>query len=348
MHRRSLSYTYLRWRPGKKSDLGDLSACYGSSVLAHFRAYAAFMQGIPVVDQKHGRFVMIEAVATFGRTVLVTIESGSYGEPGNTRNVRTGTVSHQRTADDAAAIRSRLVMYLPPGSEAAVFAVESVAGAAGGPHIIDSFHKALVDRWDTDYWPLERVYERDDWLALSNLKKLTAVYYKWKRDIGSEGGLIPKRKLIGRMEQSLFPELDGGSLPKEIWSAVRAQPLNAAKVMGFELSSGDEQTELDPDVLIAHVENGGRTRTVELGHESVPTVRVVISESGNPAPSDEDLVKRSIEESAGLLMGSHAVNANTSHAVGDWTQTDMGMTWGGYAQDDEQEFDENRVLLGNL
>lgn len=348
MHRRSLSYTYLRWRPGKKSDLGDLTTCYGSSILAHFRAYAVSMQGTPILDPRHGRFVMIEAVATYGRTVLVTIESGSYGEPGNTRNIKTGTISHQRTADDAPAIRSRLVMYLPPGSEAAVFAIESVAGTAGGPQIIDNFHKALGDRWDADYWPLERVYERDDWLALSNLKKLTAVYYKWKRDIGSDGGLIPKRKLVGRMEQSLFPELDGGSLPKEIWSAVRAQPLNAAKVMGFELPAGDE-TELDPDVLIAHVENNGRTKTIELGHESVPTVRVVISESGSAPPSDSELVTRSIEECASLLMGSHPVNTNKSHAVGDWTQTDLEISWGGDdAQNDEQELEENRVLLGHI
>jgi hypothetical protein len=306
------------------------------------------MKDQPIVDEKLGRFVMIENVATYGRTVLATIESGSYGEAGNTRNVRTGEVSHERTEHDAAAIRSRLLMYLPPKSEVAVFAVESVAGTAGGPRVIDHFHRALIDRWNTDYWPLERVYEREDWLALSDLKKLTAIYYKWKRDIGSDGGLIPKRKLFGRMEQSLFPELDGGSLPKEVWDAVRSQPLNAAKVMGFELPTGDEGIELDPDVLVAQVENDGRTKTVELGHENVPTVRVVISESGKPAPSDEIFVELSIQECIDLLLRSLAITAEKSHAKGQWKQNDLEITWGINDPDDGRELEEPRVLSGNV
>jgi len=309
------------------------------------------MQGKPIVDEKHGHFAQIEGVAMHGRAVLATVEAGPYGEPGNTRDVRTGKVSHKRSPDDALAMTSRLLLYVPPKSEVAVFALESVAGSSGGSRVIEHFHRALGERWGADYWPLERVYEREDWLALSDLKRLTAVYYKWKRDIGSEGGLIPKRKLIGRMEQSLFPELEGGSLPKEIWDAVRAQPLNAAKAMGFELPGEDGaggDVELVPDALVAQVENDGRKKTIELGHESVPTVRIVISESGKPAPSNRDFVDRCIVECSPLLQASHAISADLKHVQSKWKQDDPTVTWGKVEDAEDGISDGRSVLSGNV
>lgn len=337
MHRRSLSFTYIRWRPGKKKDHGRLDKCYGASLIDHFQAYAKYLKKNPIVDDKKGRFVKVVKVQYSGESVLLDIEFGRFGESGSTWNVRKNEISHKRTADDAATLRSRLLFFVEPKSEVGVFCVESVAGAAGGSHVIDAFKSALVSRWDDDFWPTERVYEQDDWAEGASLKELTAVYYKWTRNIAN--GLQTERKVYGRMERTLFPETEGGSLSKEVWDAVRMNKLKASTVMGFEMmdpaslpnstaQSIGPQAAHEPDEWRARVERDNRTRQIELGVDSgVPTVRVVITDTGTPPLDDKGFILRSANE----VKESYEAVTNTSldltNFKGTWSKSRMKRAW---------------------
>lgn len=336
MHRRSLTFAYIRWRPGKKKDLGKLDACYGASLVDHFRAFSKRLEKYPIVDEKTGRFVKVVRIQATGESVLLDVEVGRFGEPGSTWNVRKNVISHDRTVDDAATMRSRLLFFVAPSSKVGVFGIESVAGASGGSHIIDAFKSALGRRWADDFWPMERVYEKEDWVALASLKQLTAVYYKWNRNIAN--GLDAER-LYGRMERSLFPESDGGSLPKELWDAVRENKLKASTVIGFEVPEFENRTSStgevvgpklppEPDEWIAHVERDGRTKMVELGVASgIPTIRVVISDTGVEPLTDPEFINRSASEVKESYETVTGTQLKMSVFSGNWSGERASLTW---------------------
>lgn len=322
MHRRSVSYSTLKHRPDRKAP-AVLDSCHGRELLHLFHAYAKSLSKDALRNDTKGTYVAVADVQAHGRAVLVRLEYGRFGEPGNTYDVRNHVVSHERTADDAPTDSCRLLFICPKGSDTALFAAEAVAGSSGAPALIDAFKHALADRWGNDYWPLDRVYEKDDWLDLAELKQLTAVYYGWKRDLVN--GTTPKRKVYGRLERSLFPEVSGGSLPSILLKNLRAKKLNASTVMGFEEDElGQDQ---EPDAVLAKVMRDGREKTIELGHERVPSVRVVFSDAGSPPLNDPAFMQRCLDEANELYEGMTGQKLLPSLLDGSWSTSDLALTW---------------------
>lgn len=324
MQRRSISFTTIRRKIGRKKDAyGALDNVAGVDLLHQFYAWAQAIDPNRLRNERLGKYAHVERVEAHGRSVLVTVDSGLFGEAGNTWHVYNHEVSHQRTADEASAARSRLIFIVPEGSTLGIFGVESVGGASGASILIDEFAQDCRARWDADYWPTDRVYERDDWLALADLKQLKAVYYRWSNNL--EDGLEPRR-VVGRMERNLFPAEEGGFLPRPIWQALFNGNMSASAVIGVEV--GDDDADNDPDIVFANVTRNGRDKTVELGNGKTPTVREIMTNTGEPPLDDLAFLHGAVDAASQHYEGMTGQALPLQLVTGRWDDEALGTEWG--------------------
>jgi hypothetical protein len=314
-----VGFTTIRRRVGKKKSYGKLDDVGGQDLLVQFHAWVSNLEPDALRDELRGRYIRVTDVQAVGRTVLVKLDVGRFGEPGSTYHVYTHEVSHRRTADEASGDESRLLFTVPQHSTFGLFAVESVAGSAGGSDILSLFKAACLNRWGDDYWPLDRVYEKDDWLALASLKQLSAIYYKWANDIGDDA---TPRRIEGRMERHLFPAKRDGSFPARVWDSIRQGEVSASQVFGAEVGDDEEPT------ILARVQRGGREKQVELGHERTPTVRVVMTDSGQEPYNDARFRDECIRLADEMYHDMSGHNFPNDIVRGAWDDEDLNDTWG--------------------
>lgn len=309
--RRTLGLETLRCRPGRnrKRVFGKLTDVDGSDLLHQFYGLFIDLDRDLLRDDTKSRYLRIERVQNYGRSVLVVAESGYYGEAGQTIDVRTHETTHQRTNNQSATVRTRLLFTVPPGSEVGLFAVERQGASGAGPKLTDLFRQSLLGAHPTFSFDQETVLEENAWAEAAQLLEVTAVAYGFAPDIADGLGATPTP--LGKLEHTLVPEGKNKYLPQWLWTALRQRKLAASDFIGFGGDRGVDET-------IVTVQRDGRRKTFSLEQERVPSLRFVLSEDGSPPLTDTQFLRQAQDEARDFYQGM-GLTWEEQWREGQWT-----------------------------
>lgn len=295
MPRRTLGLETFRCRPGKnrKQNFGVLDAIDGVGALESFHGLFVDLDRDVLRDSRKSRYLRIERVETYGRTVLIVAESGYYGEAGQTINVETHQTSHTRTTAESATVRTRLAFTVPPGATTGVFAVERQGVSGAGTQLIDLFKRSMSAEHGTFMFDVDTVLEAAVWAEAADLLAVTAVSYGFVPDIADELGATAQP--IGQLEHTIVPQGKDRILPRWFWDALRKRQIQTSAFIGFGERSVDE--------TIVKVGRDGRKKTFTLEQEKVPSLRVVLNEDGAPAITDTEFLRQAQSEARDYYEG---------------------------------------------
>ncbi|SEN18055.1 hypothetical protein [Cryobacterium luteum] len=310
MSRRTLGLVAIRFKPDKKSKLSAVTDVDGADMLHLFHGLVTNLDADKLVHHAKGRYTKIESIVASGRSVLVKTESGPFGEVGQTIDVNTHQVSHVRGDNESATTMTRTFFMVPPGSEVALFVVERQGSATGGTQLIDLFKGAMLSTYPDHFFPDETVVESDAWSAAAGLKSVTAVRYTLPLNIADGTTAIPIK--AGVVRQTLEPGPGFSFLPRALWDGIRNLRIKSSEFLAFDGQDADE--------TIVELVNGDQTKTYVLGKERQPSIRVVVTDEGEPSLTDIDLARRAADE-AKTYFNRMGFTWSDQWLTGQWSPT---------------------------
>jgi len=316
--RRTIGMETIRVRPGRnrKKIFGKLSDIDGQDLLHIFHGWVASIPPDDLVDHQRGRYTKITHVTPRGRSVLVEIEAGYFGTAGQTFEVATHAVSHSRSAGESATVMTRLVFAVAPDAEIGVFVSEREGLSGGGPDLVKRFRRDLVSHYPTCSFDVETVIESDAWAKGADLLAVTAVAYSVPVDLAQ--GVVALPVLKGQLQQRLEPEKGQKFLPAGLLAALQDHKIEASDFMGFR-----DGREID-DTFVT-VSRDGREKTYSIDKEKVPSVRVLISNDGEPPLTNQPFLTECLNEVRDFYQGM-GFSWQESWRSGPWTKSQLQVT----------------------
>lgn len=292
MGRRVLTITEMRFhqkrvRNGETKSPSDLD---GDDLLNVFHDWVS---NYPEDDQSPSSqqtFVTVESVGLVApRVLLLDLRVGSYGEPGEVRDVNTMEVMHTITDDEAPVGSNRALLFVPEIGERAYFlAEESSRGSAGG-RVMSKFKNYFSNVNSTVTMTTSRVTEAETWAELADLTEVEVRITGESVDM-ADGPEVE----VGRLSYVARPVRGRKYFPRRM-----LRDLKDEKVLKRVVSVPD----LDPEhEVYVTMEQGGRSKKFLLGHEVGPAIREVLSEAGESPLTDEALIERCTERVGDLLQ----------------------------------------------
>lgn len=292
MGRRVLTVTEMtfhqkRVRNGETRSPSDLD---GKDLLNIFHDWVS---DIPEEDQTFGKyqtFVVVESVKRVAaRVLLIDLRVGSYGEPGEVRDVNTKEIVHTITDNEAPVGSNRALLFVPQIGERAYFLAEESSRGSGGSRILAMFRHHFSESIDAVTMNTARETESETWTKLADLAEVEVRITGRSVDI-ADG---PDVK-VGRLSHLARPVSGAKYFPRQLLSK-----LSDRRVLSQVVSVPD----LDPDYEVyVTMEHGDRSKKFLLGNETGPAIREVLSEAGERPLTDEMLIARCTERIGNLLQ----------------------------------------------
>jgi hypothetical protein len=319
MPRRTITVTHLfetvRYRPDERVDLDKLPT---GDLLYTARALFDQMPKDHLVDQDKERYVAIESMEAQGRTLLFNLKAGPLGVAGEVRDSTTHQIQHAYDESATTAVSLRAMLVVPRRSRSALFFVEHGGFGAGGGVLLAELKRALR-HWHRELTVKdETIVEAEAWLAGAELMKATAMVYGHHADLADHIQGMPQ--VVGRLQHTILPERGQRLLPRRVYDGLVSNKVDRAQLFGI-------RPEDDVEDVNVTMTNNGREKTFALGEERFPTLRLLLSDAGDPEPSSEAFRDFVLGETPDLLQG-----------VGvDWQSVDASGQWPKEAFDVEVE-----------
>jgi hypothetical protein len=287
----------------------------GHSLLEHFAAYAKSVPAKGLAISKSELYLRVTNVACRGSYVMVSVESGIFGDNGKVYDVETGAFKYDKSSKQSVTTATRVVMFLPPDADQAIFAVEK-AGNSRGFTLFNSFIKAMRDHDHSFVYISANIYETDTWTELSKLTRvqLTA---KEKRFSKIEG-LDKDKVVVANLQQCILPPDKQKYLPDTVKQAILDRRLDATSL--FSVSD-----DLDKEVKIT-LRSNDREKTFILGKQGTPLYREVLTDDGAPQLDDDSFIKK-VAESVADKYHDMGKDWNQRYETDDWDEEKLNFSW---------------------
>jgi hypothetical protein len=244
------------------------------------------------VDHVKRTFRNVTSVTRSDRVVLATVETGTIGDIPLVRDVNTGQTSYKLTSSDAPAVTLRIAIVAPLGSRSAIACIEHGSHRSADQGLLKETHSAWVSLQTGLTLQIETVVRSQDWLELAQLEAVTAVAYGHRADLADQG----RPTKVGNMRYQLVPEEGARYLPQSLKRRLMNRDISRARVLGLS-------EDLDIEEVTMTLSDDGTRKTVILGRERTPVIRVVLSEPNEEPLPDDQFVRYSLREARQLIDG---------------------------------------------
>lgn len=289
---RTMSVTQMtaRKKHARGVPLLDLSKLpNGDDFLDLFDAALADMASSRITDDAKKRYTEVEAWDRVGRTILMRVVVGTYGDHGSVRDLQTGSEAHAITPDQAHAVSLRCMLLCPPGGLTALLFVEHGQGRSAATAVLARFKQHWQASQPDVTLGVESITRGDVWVEAADLESVTAVSYGHESDLADAG--IPKT--LGDLRLRIEPTKGERALSRALKAALMDKNINRAQLLGFS----DERL----DEVRVTLGDGSQRRTFVLGKERAPSMQYILSEANDPTPDDASLRSRVSTEAASLF-----------------------------------------------
>lgn len=314
MRKTTLEMKSLTAKHRNSDELPGCPSIREHSLLEHFYAYVKSIPEKGLKNDDSEMYLRVTNIGCKGSYVFVTIESGIFGDNGKVYDVETGVMKYPKNYTDSMTTSSRIVMYLPPMANMAMFAIEK-AGDSRGFFLLNSF-VAAMRQYDRSFtYQTGNIYEADDWAEASNLIKVEVTAYK--KSLSHRGGL-GERPIIADLGQSLTPPKGEHAFADWFKQKILNRQIDAVAL--FDVSD-----DLDKKCSVT-LERDGRQKTIELGKPGTPLFREVLTDNGEP-PLDDDKFLRKTAESAASRYRQLGFEWSSSYETGEWDESSLIFQW---------------------
>lgn len=227
------------------------------------------------------------------RIVILSMRTGHYGNAGDLV-VDTGNheTKYKTNEKDAQTILTRCALMVPPHGETALFFIEKQGHEGCGPRIMASFHahlKVLTESLPTDSGrPLNAVIKvvtvvaPKEWLAFAEVESVTAVVNQYTNDIADAHSTKPVPMVLS---STLTAAKGSRWLPRWVRDVLSLKDLDAAADLGFP-------DDLDYDELVVTLNDGNQSKTMVIGKDKTPAVRVMLNDDGQAPLEMSEFIDR--------------------------------------------------------
>lgn len=275
----------------KDQNLFQLDDVLGIDVLDEFEKWARSLPSDHFKNPTTQFYGTKPDVDRRNRLVFATMRTGHYGTAGDqVVNTSTHSPSFTTAEVDAQTVETRCGMLVPPGASKGLFFIEKQGFEGCGHHLLPSFNAHLKDlasqqtRRDGRPYNLvvktDTVVAADAWLRQAQMEAVTGIVHHYSPDLADAMPLHPEEVLFS---STLQPVKGNSFLPSWYKQLVFNQKLGAAAYLGFP-------GEAPYDELVVKMGDGAQSKTMVIGREKTPGIRLLLNDHGKPTLSMSQLV----------------------------------------------------------
>lgn len=261
----------------------------GSDFLDVVDAALVQISSARITDDDKKSYAEIDTWSREGRTILVKVIVGTYGDTGSVREVTTGHEAHAITPDQAHTLSLRCRLLVPPGGLTALMFVEHGQHRSAATALLKEMKAYWIAQKPDLTLVTETVVRADAWLSQAELEGITVISYGHESDLADSG--IPKT--LGDLRSQIEPPKGQRAFPRAVKDALLNHNVNRAKLLGFR--------ESDLDEVRVTLGDGSQSRTFVIGKDRTPAVRYLLSEASEPTPDDTKFRQRVSTEALDLF-----------------------------------------------
>lgn len=276
----------------KTDDLGNVAELPDKTdLLEAFQAFAATgLNDDSLVRRETESYVRLRGFKPIGRSITFEFESGRFGEDGTIRDVRTHAEIGTYGRGNATTVITHGVLLVPKTGTSALIFSERSGGQGGMSGLLDRYVELFNSRSENHIMKKQSVVKTEAWLKAAKLLKVQGTVRKHRTDRASD----PADRVVGDLTHTFAPTQGEKYLPRRIWEGLRDHRIDRAKFLGFE-----EGTELDEvDVTLT---DGTQSKKFELGREKTPALNLVLTTSGQAAPTSGKVLNTALDEAAEIF-----------------------------------------------
>lgn len=206
-----------------------------------------------------------------GRSLTLAFESGRFGERGTIKDRRTHEVKGTFGRDDATAVVTHGVLLVPKIGTSALAFVERSAGQGGMTRVLDLFVETFNATYPNHRMEKESILRTEAWIKRAGVLQIRGTVRKRNSDPASDS----KHLSVGDLVHTLVPSGGQTYLPRSVWHQFRDNKLERARYLGLS-----DETDLDNLDLEVTLGDGDQQRTFEIDTQKTPSLRLVITGSG--------------------------------------------------------------------
>lgn len=247
---------------------------------------------IQPLDLYRSRAFSRTATVRRGRVLLLKGRVGHFGSPARVRDVNNDKVLLEHDGELVNEPEVRLVLAVPgtrPVLRAYLIAEWIEEGGLRKPYC-EALRTLWADRYPGHTLDIKAVTEGEAWLKAAQLRKITVQYKDQPADL-ADGDTTQELGVVTSVIQR--PK---GFLRRRNLEMIKADRLLAGRLVGHEV------TDKEPDHVSVTMVHDGREKTFSIDHERTPVARWLLSDYGQPVLSDEDFLRRCLEEVNDLMV----------------------------------------------
>jgi hypothetical protein len=262
----------------------------GLDLLDVFYEWCSGLGGNELHDGENNLFVRMADARRSGRTVLASVEVGSWGEAGAVVDSTSGSIVMPLTEEQAPTGVTRAVMFVPTPGEVAVYFAEYSGRGSGGSRLLRAFRSFWSENYPITMIP-SVVTEGEAWAEGADLKEVEVRFRRISSDIADAA---QESKAV--YSHAVRPPR-GKFLKPDLLRQLQRHPNLAASTVGLGSQMPD-----DSEVLVTLKNREGRQKKFVLGHgEGLPSMREELNPPHEPALSDDALLILCADKASDIL-----------------------------------------------
>lgn len=276
---------------GKPKNLYDLPLLPdGRDLLAVFEAHARAAMATSLVRNRNETYAVVTDVERDDRCLTITFSSGRFGEDGTITEVQTGNIKGSYTSADATTVITHGVILVPKAGTCALAFTERSGGFGGMSHLVETFNEKFDASTDDYRMKRATVVQSDAWLQRADLMRVTGTIRRHTSDIATDGA----DEVLGTLRHVIEPEGKEKFFPRRVRDRLMQNRISRNRFLAF--NENDVVDEID-----ITLGDGDQVKTFEIDDEKTPTLRLVLTKSGDRPLSAEKIKKRALSEAPGIF-----------------------------------------------
>jgi hypothetical protein len=293
---------HVKRKPNDLCNVVDLPD--GADLMDLFESFTANeLSPDTLVRRATESYVRLQATRRSGRSLILQFESGRFGEEGKIRDIQTHKEVGGFTRTNATAVITHGVLLVPKSGTGALVYTERSAGQGGMSALTDHFLETFNARFPDHLMKRHSIVRSEAWLRAAQLTKVEGTVRRYRTDTASDQG----DNVIGDLRHTFVPTRGEKYLPRRVWEGLRNRQINRARFLGFS-----EDTELD-EVEVT-LTDGKQSKTFEVGNEKTPNLNLVLTNSGEAAPTDRKILNTALDEAAEIFR-HYGIEWNEGDAI---------------------------------
>lgn len=269
----------------------------GKSILAFLCSYMDYLirDKKGVLRDSYKRSVsIVRSYEIHGRSVLVDVESGYFGDESKLVKINNGDEVRKIGADESPVRNTRLLFACPRIDYPTAIVGIEIVDSNSALLLLETFAKMMRKQFPDCFCPVKPILEKEIWLQQGKLKEMSISVSANSQEIvlddgtGNDGGRDVE---IGELTYVIRPKSGIKYFPDFFWKKLQRRKIDGAGIL--TLPAVFEDKSLSELTIMANVEGpNGSTKKVLLGDKKYPRVRELLTDHGEPLLNSSAIFKK--------------------------------------------------------